>query len=174
MYTDREELLERILRAKPGDVDDVPSSAVRDLRGGRSQEEVAGSAGIKQAALSRIESGKRGLSEKMALKLAPALGVEPNELMVAEEIAKTQRLAMKGRLDPRLLLESIMQVADSMPDSRVADDLINVMVQVLNRAMETYEGEGPDKLAAATKSAQRKRPDRDAFGRRRSKPGAAS
>ena len=147
----------------------VPTSAIKSLRGNRSQYEVALKAGITQAQLSRLEHGLRSLSPEIARGLGPALGVTGEQLLVSEDISKAQRLAIKGQLDPRRLLDAVMEVAVGMPDSKVADDLIDAMLSVLKQALETYDGAGKPPAAVATKT-NGKRPDRDGFGRRRNKP----
>ena len=168
---DRADLLAKIIEA-PGGVAEggVPSSAIRSLRGSRSQYDVALKASITQAQLSRLESGDRPLTQKTAKTLAPVLGVSVKELMVSEQISAAQRLAARGKLDPRLLLDTVMEVANTMPDSKVADDLIDAMIAVLKQAMDTYQQTGGATPAAVATKTDRKRPDRDGFGRRVHKP----
>ena len=173
MYTDKDraDLLAKILEAPGGAAEGgVPTSAIRSLRGGRSQVAIAAKSGITQAALSMLESGDRPLTEKTAKTLAPALGVSAKELMVSETISSAQRLAARGKLDPRLLLDTVMEVANTMPDSKVSDDLIDAMISVLKQAMDTYQQTGGAAPAAVATKTDRKRPDRDGFGRRVHKP----
>jgi len=46
-----------------------------------SQEQLAGLSGVGQSYISRIERGRAGLTYKQAQKLAPALGVDPKQLI---------------------------------------------------------------------------------------------
>ncbi len=173
MHNDeRVEMLAKILEETPGGIamGGVPTSAIKSLRGNRSQYEVALKAGITQAQLSRLEHGLRSLSPEIARGLGPALGVTGEQLLVSEDISKAQRLALKGRLDPRRLLDAVMEVAVGMPDSQVADDLVDAMLSVLKQALETYNVDAGKAPAAVATKADRARPDRDGFGRRVHKP----
>ena len=165
------ELLERPSRTGP-----PPTSAVRDAREamGLNQLELARRAGISQAYLSEIETGKVALKSETAYKLAPALKADPAELEFAESLSSLQRAAMRGTLDPRLLVETIMEFSAHAPDSEVAENLTDALLQVLKKALQTYqETAGTEERApgkVTTKSAEGPRPDRDSLGRRRNKP----
>ncbi len=173
-YRDRaRDLAELVERAQGSEAGKVPDSAIRDLRGDRSQVEVAMKAKMTQAQLSRLERGERSLTRETAKRLAPVLGVSVEELELAEGISALQRVAIKGSLSPHALLETILEMSAAMPDNEVGNDLIKALLAVLGRAVEAYSDQDEGEVSsgkAALKSGARKRPDRDEFGRRRNKP----
>lgn len=152
---------------QPYEMGAPPESAIRDLRGRRGQAEVAMKSGLSQQMISELERGTRHLTPEVAQKLAPALGVTASDLQTAEQASTLQRMALKGQLDPQRLLEAIQELAYSLPDSEVSDNLVDSLLEVLRKALETYDEQ--EETAVATKT---KKPEgtRDASGRRRNKP----
>jgi len=157
----------------------MPESALRDLRGSTPASHVALKAGITPAELSRFESGDRPLTPAAARKLAPVLGVSEEELWTAEHVSSLRRAALKGTLDPTTLLNKIMELAYALPDSKQAERLAEMLLSVLGEALEKDDAEAQGRKGASTatgvptaalKSDEARRPDRDAMGRRRSKP----
>lgn len=148
-----------------------PESAIRDLRGPRSQVEVATKSGLAQTTISSMERGDRSLTHEIALKLAPALDTTVDELETAEQISSLQREAAEGKLDPRLLVDTVLEIAGTLPDSEASDNLTMALVEVLRKALESFETDEQEAAASriATKSSQR-RASRDSLGRRRDKP----
>lgn len=177
MYGNAEKIWADLLQSA-GDPDTVPTSAIRDLRGKQSQQELARRSGMTHAQISRLESGDRNLTREVALKMAPALDVSADELMVAEEISSLQRQAANGELDPRRVLDLILELADRSEDSKAQSDALDALLTVAKKSLSTYQAEYRERLAArqaeeeeqqvSTKSA-RPQPRRDAFGRRLSK-----
>lgn len=160
-----------------GDPDSVPTSAVRDLRGRRSQEEIALKAGLGQAYLSQIESGRRSLTKDVALKMAPALDVSADELLMAEEVSALQRQAVTGELDPRRVLDLILELAEQDEDDELAQDALDALLTVAKKSLATYQSglrerrEEQDVESAEVSTKSRKpEPTRDSLGRRLDKP----
>lgn len=166
------EKLAELLDQPPRLDERVPVSAVKTLREGqgRHQMDVARISGVSQGYISEVESGKKSLSPEMAAKLGPALGVTADQLQVAEQVGTLQRLAVKGKLAPDRLLETILELAHVLPDGQVSDDLVDAFLRVLKKALTTFEQqekeqtEGGGAASVATKSLE---PDRDGLGRRR-------
>lgn len=162
MFRTKAQRLAEILEATPEL--EVPVSAIRHMRGDRPQTQISTKTGLSQGYISDLESGKKALTPETAARLAPTLGVTPGELEFAEQVSTLQRLAVKGRLDPTRLLDAIQELAVSLPDGEVSDDLVDALLTVLKKALTTYEKNG-----VATKSARREG-TRDSLGRRRNKP----
>lgn len=157
----KRELLDFLEARGGGEAPPIPTSAIKALRGSRSQGSIADPAGYSQAYISELETGRRQLTLKAALKLAGPLGTTAEQLMTAEAIARLQRAALKGALDPQRLLDSIMDLAFSLPGDEVAEDVVEALVQVLKKAIATYD---KGAVTVATKSTGR--PRRDIRGRR--------
>ena len=178
MFKGKAEVLLELLQ-QPSITGPPPTSAIRDAREakGWTQKQLALKADMSQSRLADLESGKAELHGETSHKIAEALGVNQEELEFAENLSALHRAAIKGSLDPRLLLETILDFARSTPDSEVAENLTDAMLQILRKALETYreegmappESESPVSIKSALKSGIT-RPDRDVFGRRRSKP----
>src|SRR4028118_1169652 len=95
------QLLEEAL-ARPSWVQgEVPTSAIRDMRGSRSQRSVALERGTSQALISELEVGTRKLTLKAAGRLAPALGATLEQLMAAEQVGGFNRREEKGSREAR-------------------------------------------------------------------------
>jgi transcriptional regulator with XRE-family HTH domain len=163
--TKAETLLELVNEPACGNVS-VPPSALKVLRGTRRQEEVARAAGISQPYISELETGAKPLTPRMAQRLAPVLGCSASELETAERIASLKRMADGGRLDPEPLFRAIKALNDELPEDETGDALIDALLQVLGKALETHKRRGT--AGVATKSKRRSR--RDARGRRIDKP----
>lgn len=61
----------------------------RKLAGGMTQPELSERAGLDQAAISRIENGKQGVSDEQMVSIASALGIHVYELWAAVEQARS-------------------------------------------------------------------------------------
>ncbi len=146
---------------------EVPTSALKAQREGKglSQSALSRRSGVGQQLISMIESGERSLTPDVAGKLAPILGTGPRELMKGEEIAALKRWALKGQLDPRLVLETALELdAEGSGDANEA--ILDALLNVLRDALERYEG-----AHVATKSRREaEAPTRDHLGRRIDKP----
>ncbi|MDP9476314.1 MAG: helix-turn-helix domain-containing protein [Actinomycetota bacterium] len=167
MFRSRAERLAEVLEAAPDA--EVPTSAIRDLRGDRPQSEVALKSGVSQAMISELEAGRKQLTPGTAARLAPALGVTPAELELAEQVSTLQRLAIKGTMDPARILDAIQEIAFSLPDDEVSDRLVDALLAVLRQALAAHE-ENEGNAAVATKTARKPRGDRDGLGRKLDKP----
>ncbi len=66
----------------------VDGERLRQLRRERalSQRDLSGIAGIAHDSISQLETGKRDAQPRTIRKLAEALGVEPRELMMGENV----------------------------------------------------------------------------------------
>lgn len=79
------------------------------MRGDLTQDELAQRTGIDRSLISAWENGRRGMEEANAVKMATALGVDPEEILqLGEERGVVAELAAQlGELDRRVaLLES--------------------------------------------------------------------
>ncbi len=157
----------------------VPESSIKSLRGGRPQAEIAAKSGVGQAYLSQLEAGKRDLTPEMAMRLAPSLGVSGTELWTSEQISMLRRASLKGEISPHMLLEAILELAKSTPDSELGDSLMEALMAVLREALEkvdvedvTARGseESEDEELPISMKASRRVPTRDSLGRRINKP----
>jgi transcriptional regulator with XRE-family HTH domain len=148
---------------------DVPTSALKSLRGSRHQLEIARASGVSQGHISEIEAGKKALTPAVAAKLAPTLGCTPDALMTAHRVASLQKMALKGVLDPEPLFRAVQDLAWSLPDSDLSDSLIEVLLGVLKEAMEHYDEHERAVARVSTKSGAPGR-TRDGLGRRLGKP----
>lgn len=101
------QLLEEAL-ARPSRVQgEVPTSAIRDMRGSRSQRSVALERGTSQALISELEVGTRKLTLKAAGRLAPALGATLEQLMAAEQVGVFNRREENASRERRGALREI-------------------------------------------------------------------
>lgn len=170
MHKDRADILAALLSSS-SETGPPPTSAIRDLRGSKRQEELATEAGISQAHLSDLETGRRELTRDVALKLAMPLGVKASDLELAETLATMQRAALKGEMNPERLLDAILKMADAMPDSNARDEVVDMLVEVLKKSLETYQQartEGSDatlSLKSRQDAEPGNRPVRDGTGR---------
>ncbi|MBA2443510.1 MAG: helix-turn-helix transcriptional regulator [Rubrobacter sp.] len=140
-----------------------------DLRGSRSQHQVALKSGVPQGHISNIEAGVRPLSREVALKLAPALGTTADKLETAETLARLYREAAAGRLDPMRVLGVILDLDETMENSDAADAATDALVEVLRESLSSYQQEREKPAGGSTKSAK-KQSTRDGNGLRRNKP----
>lgn len=159
----------------PDDADaNLPTSAIRSLRGSRKQVDIATKAKISQAHLSHLEAGQKSLTDEVAARLAPALGVTADQLTLAEQVGTLKRAAMKGGVDPTRLLEAIMELSWSLPDSEVSDQLVEALLAVLKKAMTKYDKTPPDDRVGpgdiVAVKGQKPTTTRDSLGRRIDKP----
>jgi transcriptional regulator with XRE-family HTH domain len=150
-FKTKAQLLAEILEQPNSRTGPPPTSAVRDFRKARglTQEQLARAAGITQVHVSDVERGRRRLTPKVAMKLARPLQTTPEDLQWAEYFSSLQRAAVKGTLDPHVLLETILKLSDALPESDVADNLMDALTDVLKKALQTYDHE-----AAARASVQ--------------------
>jgi hypothetical protein len=101
------QLLEEAL-ARPSWVQgEVPTSAIRDMRGSRSQRSVALERGTSQALISELEVGTRKLTLKAAGRLAPALSATLEQLMAAEQVGVFNRREENASRERRGALREI-------------------------------------------------------------------
>ena len=173
------DLIEEALRQR-AQVGPAPESTLRDLRGNMPLRQLALKSGIPHPVLSRYESGERPLTREAARKLAPVLGVTAEELWQAENVSGLRRLALKGELDPQVLLDALREVAFAIPDEQISERLVSEMLAILGEALESYaemqkvrqeaaDAEGQLKAQAALKSSSG-RIARDNLGRVKNKP----
>ncbi len=121
----------------------APVSAIRKRRGDRPQIEVARAAGISQAFLSELEGGRKRLTPGTAQKLAPVLGIEPKQLMVAERGVNLERVARMVRVDPQPLLAAAQRLIDMLPPGKTGDDIIDVIAGIAQREDAGDHAAGP-------------------------------
>jgi Predicted transcriptional regulators len=57
---------------------------------GKTYEEVADIVGITKPYYWQVENGKRGLSYELAVKIAAAFGLTPDDIFLPEELTKTE------------------------------------------------------------------------------------
>ncbi len=180
MYTNKAKLLAELLEQTPRGKGKIPRSSIKSLRGSRPQTSIAAKSGIAQSMLSMLEAGTRDLTPEVAMRLAPALGVSGTELWLSEQVAMLNRASLKGELSPNLLVEAILELAKSTPDSEIGDALMDALLQVLRDALEKVDvgdmtalgsEEKPDEEVALYSAKSRKQqPTRDTLGRRINKP----
>lgn len=149
---------------------EIPENAVRDLRGKRHQSEVAIKSGLSQQMISEIERGTRHLTPEVAQKLAPALGVDSQQLLLAHQIGVLNKAALKGAVDPNRLVEAVMALAETLPDDDISDQLVDALVEVLRKAVENYNAEKPQAEPQAAMKTEKTRARRDFAGRVTDKP----
>ena len=144
---------------------EVPASAVKSLReeAGLSQVSLAAKSGLSQALITAVEVGQRDLSMKSARAIAPALGADSDDLLLAEEISSLKRAAAKGRLHPRTLFETILEMV--YDDEELEEELLDALVSVLKQALDSYGGTSKG-VAAKSAAEDPEAPRRDAYGRR--------
>lgn len=177
----KEKLLADLLEGV-GDADAVPVSALKDLRGGISQRQLALKSGLTQGYLSEVEAGKRRLTLKSAEAIAPVLGIKADQLMWADAVGGMQAEAVEGELDPRAVLDMVLELSARSGNDEVADEVLDSLLVVLKKALSTYRSELAERKAArdageteqeqqqvSTKSHKRE-PTRDGNGIRREKP----
>jgi transcriptional regulator with XRE-family HTH domain len=109
----------------------ISVSPLKESRGDRTQMEIARVAGISQGFLSELESGQKRLTSSVAQKLASALGMPANQLVLAEYLANLNRVAQKGQVDPRLLLAEAERLAEMLPGGEVGDAIIAALVRIV-------------------------------------------
>jgi hypothetical protein len=63
------------------------------------------------------------------MKLAGPLQTTLEDLLWAEYFSSLQRAALKGTLDPHVLLETILKPSDALPESEVADNLVDALTE---------------------------------------------
>jgi hypothetical protein len=88
-------------------------------------------------------------------------------LQWAEYFSLLQRAAIKGTLDAHVLFKTILNLSEALPQSEVADNLVDALKEVLKKALKTYDRE------AAARVTTKSRPPKstiDTFGRGRDKP----
>lgn len=191
--TSTEDRIEELRREFGGSEAAVPRSALKKAREvrGLSQGALAASTGVDQSAISKIENGQLRLSTKHAAALAPALGVSPAELGIAEGLAALKRAAGAGTLDPQDVLGVALKAAET-GDTPRSQEVVGGLLDVLTESMSAFEVEFPpaaeqtrDHLGrrinkpydpkAAGRAAIKSRPEqerveRDVTGRRTNKP----
>lgn len=133
--------------------DGVPKSAIKSLRAERTQANVSAKSGVSRPYLSQLEAGDKLLTSTTAQKLGPALGVTSGELELAEMLASTKRRALKGKIDPHMLLEMVEQLSEQLPDNQLGERVLDAMVHILSDALAQYEPESP--LSFSTESRAR-------------------
>jgi transcriptional regulator with XRE-family HTH domain len=109
----------------------IPTSALKESRGNRSQVEIAQAAGISQGFLSALESGRKRLTPGVAQKLAPALGTTADRLVFIECLANLNRVAQKGHISLRPLLAEAERLAGMLPGGEVGDAIIDALVRIV-------------------------------------------
>jgi transcriptional regulator with XRE-family HTH domain len=109
----------------------IAASALKVRRGNRSQIEVARAAGISQGFLSELESGRKRLTPGVAQKLAPALGMSANQLVLAEHLANLNRVAQKGNIDLQPLLAEAERLIEILPSGEIGDAIIDAIVRIV-------------------------------------------
>jgi transcriptional regulator with XRE-family HTH domain len=116
----------------------VPASALKELRGNRSQIEIARAAGISQPFLSELERGRKGLTRSTAQKLAAALETTPDHLMLAERHATLNRAAHKGRVDPKPLLGMAERLAEVLPSGKIGDAIVGALIGIVRERPKMF------------------------------------
>lgn len=78
---------------------------IKELRtlAGMTLEQVAEKGGTSLQTVQRLETGKMRLSEKWMRQLAPALGVQPHELMTSSVAPPGQQESIGKRLEPLVI-----------------------------------------------------------------------
>jgi transcriptional regulator with XRE-family HTH domain len=109
----------------------IATSAIRARRGDRSQVEIAQEAGISQGYLSELESGLKPLTPGVAQRLAPALGITADELLLSAHLAKLHQSAQKGRIDIQPLLAEAERLTKVLPSGEIGDAVIDALVGIL-------------------------------------------
>ncbi len=149
----------------------VPENPVKHFRGERRQAAVALKAGITQQHLSDLERGRRSLTEDVASRLGPVLGVDADGLLGLDRLA-----ALKNALStpegsgpgPEFLLRLLTFIEERLPEGPLKADLRAVLAGAIREEMERIEAERP---AVATKTRKKKaKATRDAHGRRTDDP----
>ena len=133
VYTDWAGTLAALL-GEPAEGDrPIPTSAIRARRGNRSQSEIAQGAGISQGYLSELETGSKRLTLSVARKLAPALGTTVGHLVLGDHLAKLNRAAAKGKIDPQRLLDEAERLAEILPGGEVGDTIAEALAETMRK-----------------------------------------
>ncbi len=135
------------------DLPGAPDNLLRHLRGQSHQTEIAAKGLISQGYYSELESGKKPLTPAVAERLAPVLGVTASELIVSGQLVSLKAMADRGGLEPQRMLDAIQELSWSLPEGQVSDDLVEALLAVLKRALETYDAHEKARAKVATKSA---------------------
>ncbi len=146
----------------------VPDNPVRHFRAGRGQAAVALKAGITQQHLSNIERGLRSLTEDVAEKLGPELGVDPAGLMGLDRLAAL-KASLSGeqegsRPDVQFLLRLLVYLEDHLPEGQLKSDIRAVLAGAIRSEMEKIEAERPAVSVKSKKKGAKR--TRDNMGRR--------
>lgn len=128
-------------------------------RAGLSQNELAEHVGLTQSAISRIESGTRGVDSLELGDLARALGVSAAELLEAEPFAEELRIAARaeGLDDPATLEPILARILDLARLHQLTKDEPHEAVAEQHRMLEPPSGasavEAGSSLAAQVRDA---------------------
>jgi transcriptional regulator with XRE-family HTH domain len=109
----------------------VASSPVKDRRGTLSQVQLAQAAGISQAFLSELETGRKRLTPATAEKLAPPLGTTPAQLLLDEQLATLNRVAQQGNIDPRMLLDEAERFDEILPNGEIGEAILAAVMAIV-------------------------------------------
>lgn len=131
MYTDQSGTLTALPEEPAERNGPLLTSAIRKQRGSRSQLEIAQAAGISQGYLSELETSSKRLTPSVAQKLALALGTTTGQLMLAERLAKLNRAATRGKIDPQRLLGEAERLAELLPSGEVGDAIIDALAGIV-------------------------------------------
>ncbi len=93
--------------------------------------------------MSELEGGRKRLTPGTAQKLAPVLGIEPKQLMVAERGVNLERVARMVRVDPQPLLAAAQRLIDMLPPGKTGDDIIDVIAGIAQREDAGDHAAGP-------------------------------
>lgn len=154
-------------------------SALKELRGQMTQQELAAEAGVSQALVSDIEGGRKALTRPVAEEIAGVLGVPPGALEVAVRLGRLKQLleAEPGEAGPLTMqvTETLALVQEYLPDGELKLEMREVLTKALveaasrdrERMKELQAKESGEKKMATKSKGRKKRPGktRDAFGR---------
>jgi transcriptional regulator with XRE-family HTH domain len=100
---------------------------IKELRdiAGLTLEQVAEKAGTSFQQVQRLETGKRRLTEKWMRQLAPALGVQPHELMTTSVVLPSQQDSIGKRLEPIVI--QLWRTLDKNRDRRGMEIVLRAM-----------------------------------------------
>jgi transcriptional regulator with XRE-family HTH domain len=147
----------------------APTSALKARRAelGKSQSEVAREAEMSQTFYSDIENGRRDLTARTAARLEATLKMDASELETRHAMGGVKGLVEEEpeELTAARLTKLIEWLDGRLPDNPASGDLVDALLELLAERVKAYRAQ----RQVATKSAAG-RPDRDGFGRRRTKP----
>jgi hypothetical protein len=78
-----------------------------------------------------LETGRKRLTLATARKLAPALGTTPAQLVLDEQLARLNRVAQKGNMNPEMLLEEAERLDEILPGGEIGEAIFGALMAIV-------------------------------------------